>query len=43
MGRGVIEWGGPTLFYFVDSRWGRMGMGLLFSKLIENWENSSNS
>jgi hypothetical protein len=35
MGRGVIERGGPTLFYFVDSRWGRMGMNLLFSRLIK--------
>jgi hypothetical protein len=43
MGRGVINGGGPTLFYFVDNRWGRMGMSLLFSTLIGNWENSSNS
>ncbi len=40
---GVLEGGGPTLFYFVDTRWRRMGMNLLFSTLIENWENSSNS
>jgi hypothetical protein len=43
MGRGVIEGGGPTLFYFVNTRWRRMGMSLLFSTLIENWGNSSNS
>jgi len=43
MGMGFIKGGGPTLFYFVNTRWGRMGMSLLFSTLIENWENSSNS
>jgi hypothetical protein len=43
MGRGVIEGGGPTLFYFVDTRWRRTWMSLLFSTLIENWENYSNS
>jgi hypothetical protein len=42
-GKGCYRGGGPTLFYFVDTWWGRMGMNLLFSTLIENWEIFSNS